>query len=724
MTINFCNYSYFPRSDCVLDSTVVSYCKMPHDISNGDKQKAASIILKRGRTILKRRYDPRKQALRNNLFRMTTTSNRDLYKTKPSQIENISIILPRQNGDLPLNNGTIGVSAIKLEDKLISGEEIEYSPPFRIGCRRNADLISEKVGLMNEKLEQRKVSRSESSKSYLKLDKSMYTPTDKSPITAEDYPKLYVTVACTSDKNSMTKSSLLKNIRGIQSADGDSYGINISNSRFFVPKNYIFSGVESSMDDLKFEVDPEMGKLLRRCYSNPQLNTCLSTLVDETDRSSLNITTQCEDSNIKYSKMFPNTSLTNLKSRESDKAEGRQRLFLKKHESKPSCDVIDSLLDETSSKSKMLEVLSDTNCIKHVDGFYDNGCEKDSSEMTYRTHKFVPISKASHDLKTKSIEQTVLQKNSSWIAKHAIIDEHEVIRKLTSDESILCDKICDTFEKSKKTRSLNKTSEINTNSPKSSINAESKEMISSCGRILNTSSLKQELHPSSALLEISSKSTYFPPISTTSPRMLNRALHVGSEKSIKISGSVKHLSTDQEKLNKSLVYNKELQGSRSTNLSETNRANRMKFLRDSLQTGTIENGENSPSDFHIEKATLKISTTNEESKTLRDVARPSGPIYKDQDLPIGRTSSLREKFETIVELRTAPGRRPQIGISCDRKSLIRLVWEPRHCLNYRSKFNPFCPSRLSKSTKSVNHTPIFALLVSTLLYPYCVHIVS
>lgn len=59
-------------------------------------------------------------------------------------------------------------------------------------------------------------------------------------------------------------NALLDKITGIQNTGQDIYSINVSNSRFFVPNNYVFTNYDSSMDDLSFKVDPEVTKALRK----------------------------------------------------------------------------------------------------------------------------------------------------------------------------------------------------------------------------------------------------------------------------------------------------------------------------------------------------------------------------------------------------------------------------------------------------------------------------
>ncbi|KAG5314212.1 CYTSA protein, partial [Acromyrmex insinuator] len=446
------------------DSTVAS-CKTL-DVTNGNKEKMASVLLKRGRMILKKRYDARKHALRNSLFK-ATMSDWDSHKAR---IEDINTA--NQNGHNLSNNNlaiTMGAPAlketIKLEDKLISGEKIEFSSTNRIDSQHTDCTTDGAVErLTNENSRQLKVSN-ESSKFYLNDFESDKTHnSDKFPIIAEDYPKLYITVTDTSDKNAVTKSSLLKSIRSIQNANGGLYDINISNSRFFVPKDYIFSGVESAMNDLKFEVDPEMGRLLQRSYSNPQVSTSLPSLVNiEESPSSLDNTTATAETSTESSnstKLRIDPDLRNIKSlsdsvcvisKESDRVEQRQKLFFKRPKLKPNCEIIDSILTEKTSKSKMIIESQIKNYAESLDEL-DNCHRTHENEtklqgMKYEDHESF-FSKGSY-VKNETIKGKTFNNNDQTATKSLSLDD-------TSEDK----KILDTVEESKIPNSSDKNIEI------------------------------------------------------------------------------------------------------------------------------------------------------------------------------------------------------------------------------------------------------------------------
>lgn len=659
--------------DCILDSTVVS-CKTL-DVTNGNKEKMASVLLKRGRMILKKRYDSRKHALRNTLFKATMTGW-DSHKARLEDVNTANqneLALPNSNLTTTASAPTLK-EAIKLEDKLISGEEIELCPAYRIDSQRTERATDEAVERLAN--ENSKISKSDSSKFYLnnfELNEVPHNSYDKSPIIAEDYPKLYITVTDTSDKDAMAKNSLLKSIRSIQNNNGDSYGINISNSRFFVPKDYIFSGVESAMNDLKFEVDPEMGRLLKlqRSYSSPQVNMSSPSLVNiEVGPSFLNNTAvstealtvpsdstkQRADTDLRSTKSLSDSSVC-IRSKESDKDEQRQKLFLKQRESKSRCKINDSIPDETVSKSKTIAESQTRNHAESLDEFdnchsiHEN--EKKSQEAKYEDHEYFQL-KPCH-LKEETTERETSNNNQLATAKPVIIDEDQ-ITKFQSFEAMPGDR--KVFEGS---NSLDENIEIKSpNSPRNT-NTDC-EKIKSSHDILSAPLMRRKSYPLLTPSEIAYKSKYTSVIPIVSSDTRGRVLNVQSEKETVISEPLKY-SINQQKQAGSSARSEQLQESKCSNPNETNRLNRIRFLQNSIQTN-----ENSS---QKEKATFsesKLRATSEEPK----VSQSNADLGPDQPPPMGRTSSLREKFETIVEdveLRTLSGRRPQISESCDRKSL-------------------------------------------------------
>ncbi|KAL0128197.1 hypothetical protein PUN28_003448 [Cardiocondyla obscurior] len=623
------------------DSTVVN-CKTL-DVTNEDKEEMASVLLKRGR-MLKKRYDSRKHALRNNLFKATM----NVWDSRKSKLKEVSPVT-RDKFSLPNNNLTItdGKPAlkepIKLEDKLISGEEIKFCSAYGIGTRHSdctdcTDAQKTVEHLVNEDLKQSKVSTDESSKIYLndfKPGQDSHSPSDKSSIITEDYPKLYITVTNTSNKDAKARSSLLKNIRSIQNANGGSYGINISNSRFFVPKDYIFSGVETAMNDLKFEVDPEMGRLLQRSYSSPEERLPILTNIIDVDLSSLDNTTMTAEAPAAPSNSIKRADSDRIvkalsdssvckKSKESDKNEKKQT-FLKKCESK-SNEVIDSILNETILKSKSESQIR--NYAELLDNFSDSKMHENEEKgqgKRYEDHRS-SLLEAAHlkDERTKDVYN---------------IDDDQIT------------KIVDMLEESEASSKINENSEIK---PKSTtdVNTECEEVKNS-HVLLNAPPIKRKSYPFLTPSEIVYNSRYPSSIPIVSSGTSGQILNVLSRKEIKTSEPMG--SVNQEEQSETSACNE--QESRSSN--EINRLNRT-----SLQSSTQINETNSQIEKKMPFEENKVCTTIEKPKVLQS----NTDLKSDQPPSLGRTSSLREKFETIVEdveLRTLPGRRPQISDTCD-----------------------------------------------------------
>lgn len=65
-----------------------------------------------------------------------------------------------------------------------------------------------------------------------------------------------------------SQQKLLGETEPVRYKDVAFHGINVSNSRFFVPKVYTTIEITDTMNDLKFEVDPEMNRVLRKSLSD------------------------------------------------------------------------------------------------------------------------------------------------------------------------------------------------------------------------------------------------------------------------------------------------------------------------------------------------------------------------------------------------------------------------------------------------------------------------
>lgn len=647
----------------------MSYCKAP-DTTNGNKWKTASVILKRGRTILKRRHEPKTYALRSSGSLKVAVNRQDVRKATSEDRSNVLVVPPDKREDDNSASAVITSSpspkeAIKLEDKLISGQEIELSPAFCVDawyteCNSENKATSARTAADEKR---RELTRSwQSSKFYLDLNNlnsddargptvgCSVQPADRSQVIARDYPKLYITVTNTSDSNAMAKNSLLKDIRGIQSADGDSYGINISNSRFFVPKEYVFSGVECAMNDLKFEVDPEMGKLLQRSHSTPQLDTGsrAALIHDETRPSSLDNAAllTLNTPNSPRQRVDSGTPSAGLRSKGSDKTE--RRLFLKKRESKsPRCEIIDDRLGERSLKPRAPAAFQIQSHAEESSGRLDNRDsvqrnEKDSRVPKYEDQKRISA-KANVPLESEKGHLTP-RSNRLPAVEVIISNDNEIITKSASTNAVTFEDgtIPDTFE----------------------------EPTDSYGMPSDSSTTKRKSYPLSVPAdEVSSDSRYLSAIAVTPPRAPRKMFGVHSAGETKLPEQP-NSSINSEKQIGAPACNEQSQRSIS---SEMNRLNRLKFLQGSLLIEDANGDETAKASSDDEPCAT--NTTNGGSKAPESgVIAESGrsSVCKEHILPAGRTFSLRERFETIVEdveLRMAPGRRSQTSKSCDRKSL-------------------------------------------------------
>lgn len=106
---------------------------------------------------------------------------------------------------------------------------------------------------------------------------------------------------------------------------------------------------------------------------------------------------------------------------------------------------------------------------------------------------------------------------------------------------------------------------------------------------------------------------------------------------------------------------------KNLSLCEVNRLKRMKFLNMNLSQSESNAETNINNSIIIYKKKIKNENFNLNSDSKIN-QNNNNLAFKNKSL-IGRTSSLREKFETIIEdVDLKPGR--QIGTICDHKSPI------------------------------------------------------
>ncbi|XP_043289657.1 cytospin-A isoform X2 [Venturia canescens] len=236
--------------------------RMP-EISNDFDRKPTSVILKRGRTIRKRSEPVRTMPMRQRKFPSDSALDRSTGKNRTS------------------------CPVVQVGEQLLTGTEVEFCPITK------KKTVS--IGKCKNTLEKGNESETKN-------------------LSGEGYKKLYIPASSDRGNEKNVESRPLKNIQGIESTENEnSYGINVSNSRFFVPKNYVYLDMQRSMDDLRFEVDPRMGKLFHESMEKMSrvglnYNGSLPDLVGK-ENSLLNFCNSMSDSN---DNVFLNSENTNV----------------------------------------------------------------------------------------------------------------------------------------------------------------------------------------------------------------------------------------------------------------------------------------------------------------------------------------------------------------------------------------------------------------------------
>ncbi|XP_076166952.1 uncharacterized protein LOC143146525 isoform X2 [Ptiloglossa arizonensis] len=626
-------------------STPVPQCKT-FGSSTGNSRKPANNVLKRGRTIIKRRHETKKGALRTNMLK--TTTRRD-----PCQTENVNLLSSKDGGDSVVseelnlmllhgdaesgddNNELCPKEPIKLDDKLISGVEVEFCPTFdpdTLNLGEKIDVPALKVDMLestnvtseNSYLQNRQLSIESDDTDEKSLSKKTC---DCEEVTDSNKLLEYVPNVFASKKNIDAKSSLLKDIKGIQNIGMDSYGINISNSRFYVPKNYLFSGMENSMDDLKFEVDPGMRKVLQECtQANGNAEYSQISIIPESQNepklerdkenlsNELDITLKLEDEHNDY---FLNK---------------KRRLFLKKNESKFGSKIVDSLLDNTTRKQNVSSSALTNNRFS---------TSLDNINFSTTTHSIdidnKPKKKEMLINDCDNIKQSAIQyrdKNDSLYSRPQSVPTESCLFKKSEDSDHL---------NLKKTNSENSRKETNQKNIATYVEKHSTYPILSSLENLPESALDTLLTPVASRL--------------ASKEPTNSNL----KDSIRPLDSLNSSTYTQKTSSEALKFDNELQESRKNlTLCEANRLKRIKFLNMNLSQSESNIDEQPKINGSInadQKRSLEseLTTLNSDFKIGQSVS-DSTFTCKDGAL-IGRTSSLREKFETIIEdVELRPGR--------------------------------------------------------------------
>ncbi|XP_043517381.1 cytospin-A-like isoform X7 [Frieseomelitta varia] len=607
----------------------------------GSSRKPASNILKRGRTIIKKRHESTKKSVpRSNVLKIMDESDpSDMEDLKIDDSKELNLTISHEDTE---SDGSIKVSQskepVKLNDKLISGEEVEIRPSFE-----SKNSLSEPVDDFEERSS---LKMDDSDDKSLEASDFQRTRSNKSFKTL-DYPKLYISATSVLEENEIAKSSLLKNIKGIQNVGTDSYGIEISNSRFFVPKDYVYSGVENAMDDLKFEVDPEMRKVLQEStqtnnnsinidnfevmtdvQESPHANESKAKAIFSSDSKNKENSLLLQTSKFKESKEeYKNDSSSNKK----------PRLFLKKSESRSGSEIVDSLLDTNHKQNIFDSALKNRIFSTSLDN------------LNLRTH--------SADNPSNSVTRKIRQKEDS----NPYNDCDSRIRYRDTNDVATA-----------RPRSFSIEPYLPCKSP-DDID------LSNIKKVKNKEKEKyNSTYPILSSLENLPRSTLDTPFASFSSRVASKEFPTSFSK--ETTRGLDCVST-QKTVNGALKFDSDSQKiGKNLTLCEANRLKRMKFLNMNLsQSEPATRYETSNSAVITRRTRNESSSSISESKIGQN---SSDSMFKDK-LLIGRTSSLREKFETIVEdVELRPGRQiaNQKVIQQPQQRPASTPTETQHCV--------------------------------------------
>ncbi|XP_076652306.1 uncharacterized protein LOC143358769 isoform X2 [Halictus rubicundus] len=532
-------------------STPVPQCKTYGGSTIRSSRKPASNILKRGRTIVKKRHDSKKGTLSSYTSNDPDPCHTDKNSEPEEPEDSVAPEVIRLNTESHDHARLTGSKEpIQLDDKLISGKEIEFCPAF--------DLDTVLNGLEDSRVLQNRTDDSKRSDELLKC--------------SEDHPKSNVT-------SSAAKSSLLNDIKGIQNMGMDSYGISISNSKFYVPMNYVFSGVENALDDLKFEVDPGMRKVLQECtrrtnniaeqesptLSNPELERDKENLSEEFDAIT------------KSEEKFNSDGFLNKK----------RKLLPNKTEPNTGGEI--SILD-TVPKSNI--------------------------SRTKLWNKSYSVSLENIDLhgKSKSDEELLLNDYDN-VKKSAIHYRNKTDQSYLRPQSVPVESYLYRNSDTKKT---------------------------------NTETTRKE--KTVAILSSLENLPRSPLDSPTTPEEINLYSKENSRDDSDSSSPTQKISSESQK-------------AKSLSLCEANRLKRIQFLNTNLSESDESTVEQVVTDSAISDEKQSPESDAHVSPNGKGGQNDSLFSGKEKTL-IGRTSSLREKFETIIEdVELRPGR--QIGTKRD-----------------------------------------------------------
>ncbi|XP_076758132.1 uncharacterized protein LOC143427686 isoform X5 [Xylocopa sonorina] len=606
------------------NSTAAPQCCKSFGSTTGNSRRPASNILKRGRTIIKKRHDSKRGVLKPNPSRAVSESGPNQEDLEIDDSREISSTVSEEDNDW---NNDVEVlysnDPVELNEKLISGEEIELCPSIesRDHSLESVDNFRDRYFL--EKLPP----KDEFEEKALNIETSSIGPTDSNELlkVTEDYPKLYMAGSTAPKENGTAKLSFLNNIRGIQNTGTDSYGINISNSRFFVPKDYIHSGVENAMDDLRFEVDPEMRKVFQKSIQ-ANGNSINTDSLEENSNQEFQVANNTEDEEFQSDSRDKENSLLSQASKEAEDSKNdsllnkKRRLFLKKSESRSGSEIVDSLLDTSHTQGVFNSALKNRNFSISLDNlslrtyFTDN---LDNNEVKQIKKREALTSVTDSDKKGAICRQNTIDQVSS---RPKSVPIGSYFRWKSEDLDILNTKNGKDKEKEK------------------------------YGTYPILSSLENLPRATSDAILPSKDSL------TTYPKETTRSLD--STMTQKASSEALKLDNELQETRKNLT------------LCEATRQKRIKFLNMNLSQSEPSAELNANGLMVVEKKNIKDEDSSSPSLNPDSKIGQSNidGTLKDKSL-VGRTSSLREKFETIIEdVELRPGR--QIGTKCDSNQKV------------------------------------------------------
>lgn len=595
--------------------------------SNNDTRssyKSTNNILKRGRTIINRRHELIKSDLKPNFSKITNTCQSTKEDLKINDLTDLNSIISQKDTEFDNSDK----ESIKLSNKLISEKEVKLYPPFESKDNLLKSTENSKKQYFTERQSSTELDDSNAKALNIEIANLNNTNLSEYLETNEDCSKLNVQKASASEGNANANLSLLKNITGIQTVGTNSYGIKISNSQFFVPKNYIYSGMENAMDDLKFEVDPEMKKVLEK---STQINNSINTYnfeVINIKQSEYTNESGTGDSFSPDVKDKNSSVLQALKFKEEEEERKNdwflnkeRELFLNISEPRFGSEIVDSFLDIDNKQNVFNSTLK-------------NRCFSTSlNNLNLRTY-------STDDPNSCDIVRKI-RTNEDFSTFNDYEQKNAISFKDTNDRVSMRLKSVPIepglYQKSKDSDFLNIQKEQN----KDNENHNTFSILCSLEN-LPTSALEAPLTPLISRFE-SRKPFYSKDSTQESDFTLTQ----------RVTSEPLKFDNEQQETKKNIT------------LREANRLKRIKFLNMNLSQSEPNTESKLCSSANGDEKKIKNESSNLNSDSKFNL-NSNNLLFKDISL-IGRTSSLREKFEMItedVELRS--GR--QIGTISDRKS--------------------------------------------------------